>query len=324
VKASREIAMAKTSSVIFHTNQADEADSETAGTSRARKKKGSLATKLDPLLTPRFASGRPGRPKGLANYEWTSEADRMLMDLCEKWGPTKAKHLMQRKLVELGIVGAGARPDTLRKAVEHRMAKLGLPTGQPRKTSADRATKRWTEGQTAALLGSLGADATIESVAVRTGHTVKSVLAKLARLGYRVHEVPGFAVFTIDQLSALLHVTLRQVRRWKEKGWLQSKDRRITERDLGQFLREHADGVDFESLPRETQVYLVDLGYPCEESANFRKNVREILDSVGRQRKYRRKSRASGEDGQGGQADEDAADESAGETSLIGDQHASE
>jgi hypothetical protein len=316
--------MAKTSSVIFGTNQTDEADSERAGTTRARKKKGSLATKLDPLLIPRCASGRPGRPKGLSNYEWTPEADRMLMDLCEKWGPTKAKHLMQRKLVELGIVGAGARPDTLRKAVEHRMAKLGLPTGQPRKAPADRATKRWTEGQTAALLGSLGADATIESVAVRTGHTVKSVLAKLARLGYRVHEVPGFAVFTIDQLSALLHVTLRQVRRWKEKGWLQSKDRRITERDLGQFLREHADGVDFESLPRETQVYLVDLGYPCEESANFRKNIREILDSVGRQRKYRRKSRASGEDGQGGQADEDAADESAGETSLIGDQHASE
>jgi hypothetical protein len=246
------------------------------------------------------------------------------MDLCEKWGPTKAKHLMQRKLVELGIVGAGARPDTLRKAVEHRMAKLGLPTGQPRKAPADRATKRWTEGQTAALLGSLGADATIESVAVRTGHTVKSVLAKLARLGYRVQEVPGFAVFTIDQLSALLHVTLRQVRRWKEKGWLHSEDRRITERDLGRFLREHADGVDFESLPRETQVYLVDLGYPCEESANFRKNVREILDSVGRQRKYRRKSRVSGEDGQGGQADEDAADEPAGETSLISDQLASE
>ena len=178
--------------------------------------------------------------------------------------------------MELGIVGAGARPDTLRKAVEHRTwQNWDCQQGNHERRRPIGPQSRWTEGQTAALLGSLGADATIESVAARTGHSVKSVLAKLARLGYRTHEVAGFAVFTVDQLSALLHVTPRQIRRWKEKEWLQTKDRRITERDLGQFFREHADGVDFESLPRETQVYLVDLGYPCEESANFRKNVRK-------------------------------------------------
>jgi hypothetical protein len=55
--------------------------------------------------------------------------------------------------------------------------------------------------------------------------------------------------------------------------------------------------VPFESLPRETQIYLVDLGYPCAESANFRKNVREILDGVGRQRQHRRKTRTRGSSG---------------------------
>ena len=36
----------------------------------------------------------------------------------------------------------------------------------------------------------------------------------------------------------------------------------MTEHALGEFLREHADGIDYESLNRETQIYLVDLGYP--------------------------------------------------------------
>ena len=287
--------MVEPGSVISSTIQKDAAQPSAAEgiqPARQRKKKGSLAAELDPLLTPRLAPGQPGRPKGSANHEWTPEADRTLIELCEKWGPTKAKQIMCRKLQELGLVDGVARPDTLRKAVEHRMSKLGLPTGQPRKTPAGRTAKRWTEAQITALLGALGADATIESVAARTGHTVKSVHAKLARLDYQVHEVSGFAVFTVDQLSALLQVTPRQVRRWKEKGLLETKDRRVTERDLGQFLREHADGIPFEGLPRETQIYLVDLGYPCAESAKFRKNVREILDGVGRQRQHRRKARA--------------------------------
>lgn len=310
--------MADPNSVMFSTFQSDTAQSAAAaGTQpvRKRKKKGSLAAELDPLLAPRLAPGEPGRPKGSPNHEWTPEADRALTDLCEKWGPTKAKQIMCRKLQELGLADEMARPDTLRKAVEHRMAKLGLPTGQPRRRPATRTSKRWTESQITTLLGSLGADATIESVAARTGHTVKSVQAKLARLDYRAHEVPGFAVFTVDQLSALLQVTPRQVRRWKEKGWLQTKGRQITERDLAQYLREHAGGITFENLPRETQVYLVDLGYPCAESATFRKNVREILDGVGRQRKHRRRGRSS---------NEVPAESPPNETSLSAGQSASE
>jgi hypothetical protein len=246
-----------------------------------------------------------------------------LTKLCEKWGPTKAKQIMCRKLQEIGLVDGMVRPDTLRKAVERRMSKLGLPTGQPRKTPTGRTAKRWTEGQITTLLGALGADATIESVAARTGHTVKSVHAKLARLDYSVHEVSGFAVFTVDQLSALLQVTPRRVRRWKEEGSLRTQGRRVTEHDLGQFLREHAGGIPFESLPRETQIYLVDLGYPCAESAKFRKNVREILDGVGRQRQHRRKKGTRGLIGDGNAANHEAAGDSANETSLSAGQSGS-
>jgi hypothetical protein len=230
---------------------------------------------------------------------------------------------MQRKLLELSIAEAGARPDSIRKAIEYRMAKLELPTGQARKPPIGRTAKRWTEAQITALLGALGADATIESIAARTGHSVKAVHAKLGRLNYSAHEVPGIAIFTVDQISELLKVTPRQIRRWKEKGRLQSKDRRITERDLAKFLREHPDGITYEKLSREAQIYLVDLGYPCAESVKFRRNVREILDGFGRQRKPRRKVRAAYGGAENEIPNAEPTDEPASETSLQATQSAS-
>jgi hypothetical protein len=56
----------------------------------------------------------------------------------------------------------------------------------------------------------------------------------------------------------------------------------------------------------------------------FRKNVRQILDSVGRQRKHRRKVRMDGEGAEGDAANEASADKPASETSLSAGQSASE
>lgn len=258
---------------------------------QAPRKRGNLAATLDPLLEPRISAGRPGRPKGSGNYEWTPEADRLLMDLCAKWGVAKAKRIMGRQIQECRPAEAAPRPDSVRKAVEHRMAKLGISAKQKRRKPDMREAKHWTESQTTALLGALGADATIESIATRTGHSVKSVRAKIARLDYGVQEVRG-TVFTVDTLADLLRVTPRQVRRWKERGWLETNDRRITEKCLGQFLRAHPDCIPFNSLPREEQVYLFSLGFPCREASTFKKNVREILDGIGRQRNPRRPVRS--------------------------------
>ena len=268
--------------------QAERRSADDSQPNHAPKKRGNLAATLDPLLEPRRSAGQPGRPKGVRNYEWTPETDRLLADLCAKRGAATAKRIMGRKIQEGRPTKAAPRPDSVRKAVEYRMAKLGIPTEHKRRKPDMREAKRWTEAQTTALLGALGADATIESIAARTGHSVKSVRAKIARLDYAVHEVHGFAVFTVNSLAALLRVTPRQIRRWKERGWLETKDRRITEECLGQFLRAHPDRIPFDSLRREDQVFLVDLGFPCQEAATFKKNVREILDGIGRQRKPRR------------------------------------
>jgi hypothetical protein len=180
--------------------------------------------------------------------------------------------------------------------VERRIKTLGISTVATRRIPEGRVVKRWTEAQTAALLGALGADATIESIALRTGHSVKAVRAKIARLDYQISEVPGFAVFTVAEVSGLLHVSERQIRRWKELGWLETKGRKITEKGLGHFLRDHPHRIRFDELRREDQVYLLDLGYPRPEAAVLKKNVREILDGIGRLRKQRRQGRKAAEE----------------------------
>lgn len=255
---------------------------------RAPKKRGNLAATLNPLLEPRLPVGQPGRPKGTSNYEWTPETDSLLTELCVKWGATKAKNIIVRRIQEDRPRGSAPRPDSVRKVVERRMAKIGILTGQKRRKAVRRRAERWTESQTAALLGALGADATIKTIAARTEHSVKSVRAKLTRLDYGVHEIYGSTAFTVNALAALLLVTPRKVRRWKELGWLETEGGRVTEKCLGRFLRAHPDRIAFDSLGRADQVFLVDIGFPSSERAAFKQNVREILDGIGKQRRPRR------------------------------------
>jgi len=264
----------------------DEEDDSTSN--RPSKKRGNLSETLDRELEARLPPGQPGRPKGTTNYEWTPETDKLLVELCERSGTTKAKRLVGRRIQEDRPAGAAPRPDSVRKAVERRMAKLGICAGQKRSKPDTREVKPWTECQTKTLLGALGADANIKSIAIRTGHSVKSVRAKIARLDYQVDEIPGATVYTADTLAAVLHVTPRQVRRWRQRGWLGTKDRRITGQCVKEFLRAHPDRIAFDSLPRVDQVCLIDLGYPSPDAAEFKKSVREILDGIGRQRKPRR------------------------------------
>ena len=263
-------------------------DADDSPSNRPSKRRGNLGATLDQELEPRLPPGKPGRPKGTNNYEWAPEIDRLLVELCAKSGATKAKRLVGRRIQEDRSAGAAPRPDSIRKAVERRMAKLGICAGQKRNKPETREVKPWTDCQTKTLLGALGADANIKSIAIRTGHSVKSVRAKIARLNYTVDEIPGSTVYTADTLAELLHVTPRQIRRWRQRGWLGTKDRRITGQCVKEFLRAHPDRIAFDSLPREVQIVLIDLGFPSRDADDFKKSVREILDGIGRQRKPRR------------------------------------
>ena len=249
---------------------------------RKRKKPGNLAKTLDSTLEPRLPPGRPGRPKGSHNYEWTPEKDRRLKELCERYGPAKAKGIMQKEL--LGSGEFKSRPDSVRNAVERRMLYLGLATGQERKSPKSKSAKTWTLSEVKALLGTVGGNLLDESIEDRTDHTIKAAQAKLVRLGYVASEFRDVA-FNVDEMAAMLHVTVRQVRRWKENGWLTTTRRRITEKDLALFLKDHHQRIPFHLLSRDVQIFLMDLGYPAAETAQFRANVKSILDDVAGRKK---------------------------------------
>jgi hypothetical protein len=87
----------------------------------ASKTRGNLAATLDPQLRPRRSAGAIGRPKGARNYEWTPEIDRLLAELCAERAPS-AKRTVGRPIVGARGVTSVPTPDSLRKAVEHRMA----------------------------------------------------------------------------------------------------------------------------------------------------------------------------------------------------------
>jgi len=253
--------------------------------SKARKR-GDLNETLNRTLEPRLPPGRPGRPKGSRNYEWTPEIDRILEEACTKFGPGVAKSVARKKLLDIrdGQNRFKPRPDSVRNAVERRMVRLGLRTGQERKSPESRIAKPWAPSETAALLAALGGDLLDESVEDRTHHTIKAVRAKLARLGHKASELRGLA-FTVDELAAMLHVTSRQVRRWKENGWLKTTRRRTSDKDLGAFLKKHADRVPYHLLSRHVQVFLISLGYPAKDAAEFRATVKSILEDVGGRKK---------------------------------------
>ena len=256
---------------------------------KLRKEKGDLKETLDQTLVPRLPLGKPGRPKGCGNYQWTPETDRILVDLYERLGPSTAKGIMQKKL--LGERGSGPRefkprPDSVRNAVERRMKHLGLQTSLKRKDPAQRPAKPWTPANVTALLGSLGGDLMDESLEERTEHSIQAIRAKLVRMSYKSEELRSRA-FTVDELAAMFQVTSRQVRRWKENGWLKTTRRRVTDKDLSEFVKAHPERIAYNQLPRHIQVFLLDIGYPAPEARQFHADVKSILNDVAGRKKRR-------------------------------------
>jgi len=274
---------------------------------------GRLAETLDQILEPRVAPGKPGRPAGRGNYEWTPEMDKALRELLgrydrEETAPggwlAKAKNVMASRLMDLCPRESTPRKDSLRRAVERRMAFLGLSTGNPRKKAepklAERAKKApkevrsgaWTRREISTLLGTLGGDLINETMVERTQHSIEACYAKLSRLGHTVHELRSIA-FTVDDLAEMFQVSPRRVRTWKEKDWLKTTRRRVTGKDLVAFLKEHHGLIALDLLPLCIRTFLMDLGYPAKEASSFHANVKSILESVGG-RKRRSDAQTSG------------------------------
>jgi len=267
---------------------------------------GRLAETLDQILEPRVAPGKPGRPAGRGNYEWTPEMDKALRELLgrydrEETAPggwlAKAKNVMAKRLLELCSHESAPRKDSLRRAVERHMVVLGLSTGNPRKKAepnpAERTKKApkgksssgaWAPHEICALLGTIGGDLMNETLVERTHHSPKACYAKLYRLGHTVNELRSGA-FTVDEVAEMFLVTTRRVRTWKEKGWLKTTRRRVTDKDLVAFIKKHHELIAFDALPLKVRTFLLDLGYPAKEASSFKANVKAILETVAGRKK---------------------------------------
>ena len=266
---------------------------------------GRLVETLDQLLEPRVAPGKPGRPAGAGNYEWTPEMDKALRELLARYDRdtapggwlAKAKNITAKRLMELCPHKSAPRKDSLRRAVERHMVFLGLSTGNPRKKAepnpAERTKKApkeksssgaWTQHEICALLGTIGGDLMNETLVERTHHSPKACYAKLYRLGHTVNELRSGA-FTVDEVAEMFQVTTRRVRTWKEKGWLKTTRRRVTDKDLVAFIKEHHELIAFDALPLKVRTFLIDLGYPAKEASRFKANVKAILETVAGRKK---------------------------------------
>jgi hypothetical protein len=105
-------------------------------------------------------------------------------------------------------------------------------------------------------------------------------------LNYKAEELRSVA-FTVDELAAMLHVSGRQVRRWKENGWLKTTRRRVTDEDLAAFIKEHHGRIAYHLLARHVKVFLLSIGFPVPEAAKFQAIVKSILDDVAGRKKRR-------------------------------------
>ena len=290
------------------------ADAQKSSGVRKRGRGGSLARTLDATLQPHVPPGKPGRPKGARNYDWTPEMDNQLASLWQKYGPAKAKAVMGKRLLECCRRDRMPKQDSIRNAVERRMVSLGLSTGNPRKKPESRAEPNapsnpteipnaakqvtsgtWSSVQTTALLGAIGGDLTNESIVDRTHHSLKAVHAKLRRLGYEASELRSIA-FTIEELAHMLEVPVQDVENWRRKGGLQSTRRRITDQNLMAFLKDHHQLIVFANLPSYVRAFLLSLGYPAPEARNFHSAVRSILESITGRKKRCRTPQTDGSD----------------------------
>ena len=138
---------------------------------------------------------------------------------------------------------------------------------------AGRPTPRpWDRAQEAMLLDMVGTQC-IPTVAKYLRRTPKAVRSKLQRMETPVEDLAGFKG---KDLVNWFNVTPKQVRRWREKGYLRSAAGRITEESLEAFCRNHPEKIPYDELGEHVQLWLRDLGYPAVDGLS----PRELADKL--------------------------------------------
>ena len=163
----------------------------------------------------------------------------------------------------------GEKTRVVRSAAEGR--RVGNCNGS--RYSSWQSGREWGTGELERLLN-LASSQTIPTIAKQLGRSEKSVRRKLDQLG----RTPGMLTgFKSKELADSLQVSIRQIRRWRSKGYLECVSGRITEESFEKFCRNHAEKIPYRQLNRDMQLWLDSFGYPPRQG--FR--LTELADLLG-------------------------------------------
>jgi len=99
---------------------------------------------------------------------------------------------------------------------------------------------------------------TLATIAALLDRSEMAVRLKLKSLNFEPHDLAGFKA---KDLAELLHVTIRQVRRWRQKGYLVSVHGRITEESFSRFCRTHGDKIPVAEIDEACRLWLRGYGF---------------------------------------------------------------
>ncbi|MCX6633492.1 MAG: hypothetical protein NT090_00120 [Acidobacteria bacterium] len=123
--------------------------------------------------------------------------------------------------------------------------------------------QRWSNGDVNHLLWAIDSNASLGLIAGRLGRTVTAVRKKLWDLGYKAESLGGYKV---KEVAEMFSVPPARVQYWVAEDLLLTKGGRITESSLSKFLADDPERIPFETLSRDMQRWLREMGYPAEES----------------------------------------------------------
>jgi hypothetical protein len=133
--------------------------------------------------------------------------------------------------------------------------------GSSRKNAA--GSTSWTNGRPWTSeeedeLREIASTQTIPTIAKGLGRSEMSVRLKLKSLRFEYQDLAGFKT---KDLAEMLSVTIRQVRRWRRKGYLAGVNGRITEESFAKFCKNHAEKIPYRDLKASVQLWLRSYGY---------------------------------------------------------------
>ena len=138
-----------------------------------------------------------------------------------------------------------------REAVMRRARKLGLHT------SYSSASTPWTDADVRFLLESVQ-HLSVRVIARELHRSEKAVWRKVGDLGLSAKCEEGY---TVTEVIQRLHVWHRRLKCWVTNGWIKiGRNRRITERSLRSFLKEHPDELKWDLFDAETVEWLLEFG----------------------------------------------------------------